>query len=271
MRHLAALLLAVITTLSLPSAAHAWPSPPATLEVQNHTPFDVTVLVDGDLRGAIRANDQRGFGVWPGVRQVQVVSQSGNLALLDARVDARPHTATPVIVTPPMVHVSLINDGEAPVYVQVERERRGLWLLPGGVHAVERPMGRLQVSTQLYTFEGLVPLDTFVLDLFPGRPVRQSVGYTPRAAMAPVTLTNREHSTLSVWVDGVLFATLRSRETQALALAPGRHLIAVIDHHGRLLYQSPAVLGARTSYDVVFANGVTVTPRRLTQSVAWSR
>ena len=71
---------------------------------------------------------------------------------------------------------------------------------------------------------------------------------------------------------GPLRSTLRPRETRTLEVAPGRHLVAVIDASGRLLYQSPVTLGPRTAYDVTFQGGVTVLPQRPAgPPVAWAR
>lgn len=271
MRHLMALLLTVLAALGTPGVARAWHPAPSAIEVLNSTPHEVRVTIDGAFRGPIRGGDQRGFGVWPGAHQVQVATPDGRGLLMDVRVDVRPGTTPRVVVLPPAVKLTLHNDGDAPLFVQIDNDRP-LWMLPGALHVTERLVGPVRVSTSLYTWEGLVPLETRVVHLLPGRPAREAIGFQARGLVGAVTLTNLERTPVTVWLDGQHLTTLRPRETRTLDVAPGRHLVAVIDASGRLLYQSPVTLGPRTAYDVTFQGGVTVLPQRPAgPPVAWAR
>lgn len=270
MRNLLALLLPLFLFLGVAQPAWAWPVPPSSLQVDNDSGFDVQVFVDGAFRGEVRHSDDRGFGTLPGAHQVTVRTEREGLVLLDGRVDVSPGRATRVVLTPPRTRLTLVNDGEAPLLVRLSHDSQPFWLVPGATQQSELPSGRVLVTTSVWTFEGLIAVDRRDLLLQPGRAQRETLGWSPRT-LSRVTLSNDERSPLRIYVDGNEVAFLPPRHTREITLLPGRHLVAVVDASGRMLYNAPAVVAPRTDYDVRLGGGIVVTPRGQGVQVAWSR
>lgn len=180
---------------------------------------------------------------------------------------ARPVPPPPAPVLAPL---TVVNDGQAPLLVSVGPPSAGVWVVPGQPVVLDVPVGRTVLTTSVWTFEGLVELERRpVVVTFGGR-CHERVGLTADAR-SWVTLTNHERRAITVYVDGRAVATVPPWSSRGLDLPPGRHLVAVVDERGRLLYHAPTFVHPRTDYDVQIAGGVTVTPMPEGRPVAWRR
>jgi hypothetical protein len=163
-----------------------------------------------------------------------------------------------------------VNDGQAPLLVSVGPPSAGVWVVPGQPVVLDVPVGRTVLTTSVWTFEGLVELERRPVVVTWGKPCHERVGVTADARSG-VTITNHERRAVSVVVDGRTVAVVPPWSSRAFELPAGRHLVAIVDDRGRLLYHAPAFLQPYTDHDVRVAGGITVTPVPEGRPVAWRR
>lgn len=220
----------------------------------NRAGVEADVWIDGVFRGGLRCTDARSFTERPGTHDVLVRARDG-LVLFQGRVVLSPRGLLPLDVVLPLATLTLVNDGQAPLWVTVGRDAQ--WILPGARYAFQVPAGLAHVTTAMYGRGGLVPVSAYDVRTLPGRPAFQSIGFAPPPRDAQVLLTNHESTTVRLYVDGREVVALRPGESRAVNVPLGRHDVLLVEQRGRVLYQAPVdVRGGRT--EVTIWNGVNV-------------
>ncbi|MCB9679944.1 MAG: hypothetical protein H6733_00605 [Alphaproteobacteria bacterium] len=258
MKHQLATVSLVLGVLGAPTALAAHPAPPAGVYVDNDSGLEVDVFVDGAWRGSVRANDERTFSTLPGQRSVVVRTHGTNLELFDSRLALSPARSTSVRVLPPVSHLTLVNDGPAPLLVDLSTTRDDFWLLPGTRRTLDVVPGFTRVTTSVYTLHGMAAVSTYDLRLAAGTSAIQDIGRLPPPPSSHVAFTNYEHTPLRVYVAGREVAVIPPRSTREVDIDAGRVMVTVAQDGGRILYNAPVTFEAASRHVVEVRGGIKV-------------
>ncbi len=250
------------------------------LRVDNDTQSAVDVYIDGSWRGTVRVRDERTFTSTPGRHDVQMIAQDTGAPLYRNALVLTPSRVLEIELEAALAQLQLHNKGRDALYVTVEHNP-GFWLMPGSRQVVQVRPGIADVTTAMYTPYGLQTIGQYSWQLTGGLTIDRDIGFIapppparvvatrPAApARSRITVTNQENSTIRVYIGGAEIAAIKSGRTESFSVPPGRQMVTVVEHRGRILYNEPVTFDPRKDHVVRIANSRgTHTPRTVSTHV----